>query len=523
MIRLLRYNFRALMYGNWWLIVFPVAASQLVVFWNLVTLRFEEWLPAHAVETVSPLLAAFLCAHVLSAEYRSGVGAILASKPVHIGKIVAVRMSVALGLVWALACLSLVAFYYGWQPYPMAPAAVAVVPSTLFAGLLALTFATMFRNPWAGFATAVLWWSMDRPPGPLINPFLSLRSYSASIVPDTVHQTAVFTQYAWQPKLVLLVLSVALYLQHRRLVFSLGSGHTTRLRRRAVVWTLLLPVLYALSGATIKVGYLYTHRGRLLPDDTAWIRTQLSSFGPIPVARLFGSPFSAYVGDIANTWRLAAGDEADVYGDTVRHRNEVAELVRRGASSVWGSNLAELHARLAGQTAQTPEDRIKLYRIVVDKYPRGPHASAAYVRIAREYADMKQYSEAMAACESALKAVYTPRTASDALRMLTMIRRDEGDLESAAVSARRWMRVADDRLRFKAGEVLFDILQKLGRNRQAAQAARATLAAIAAFEAAIHKPGEVRAAGRDAILERDAASLRPRLEAYLRDSARANH
>ena len=88
-MRLLRYNFRVLMFRNWWLLVFPIAASQLVVFWNLITLRFEESLPAYSMEMVSPLLAAFLCAHVLSAEYRSGVGAILASKPVDIGKVVA--------------------------------------------------------------------------------------------------------------------------------------------------------------------------------------------------------------------------------------------------------------------------------------------------------------------------------------------------------------------------------------------------------------------------------------------------
>ncbi len=515
MTRLLRYNFRVLMFGHWWLLVFPIAASQLMVFWNLVTLRFEEPLPSHSVETVPPLLAAFLCAHVLSAEYRSGVGAILASKPVDIGKVVAFRMAVVLVLVWALALLSLTAFYYGWEPYPIWPAWLACLPSTVFLGLLALAFATLFRNAWAGFGVAAIWWAMDRAPGVLINPFLSLRSVSASMVNETTHQMLVFTRYAWEPKFVLLALSVLLYLWHRRLIFTLGSRSASRLRRRGVVLALLVPVVYAGSGASFKVAYLYTHRGRLLPDDTAWIRTQLAPFGPVPVAWAFGPVFAAYVGEIPNTWRLQAGDEADVYGDTAKHRGDIARIVQRGTRSIWGSNVVELYARLESQKAPTPEQRISLLRLIVERYPNGPHAAGAYVRIARENVEAGRPDEARQSCEKALTVPHTSREASDALRILTSIYRAAGRTEEAIAAARRWFAVADARQKFKAGEVLFGLLDHSGRTEEARQAAAETLEAIRLFRRAVAASGQARTAGTDTPLLRDADALEGRLRAYL--------
>src|SRR5579862_1914211 len=126
---LIRYNFRVLMFHSWWLLVIPLAASQLSVFWTAVTQRFSAPLPASTVESVSPLLAAFLSAHLLAPEYRSGIGAVLASKPVHIGKVVLLRLAIVMALVWALGLLSLLAFYFGMQPYPLLMPAVACLVS----------------------------------------------------------------------------------------------------------------------------------------------------------------------------------------------------------------------------------------------------------------------------------------------------------------------------------------------------------------------------------------------------------
>ena len=515
MIRLLRYNFRVVMFRNWWLLVFPVAASQLVVFWNLITLRFSDNLPAHVVETTPPLLAAFLSAHLMTAEYKSGIGAILASKPVDISKVVLIRLVVVMALVWALAGLSLVAFYYGWEPYPMAPAAVACIPSTLFMGLLALTFATLFRNAWAGFAVAAAWWVMDLAPGVAMNPFLSLQTVSDSMVSEAVHRTTVFTRYPWHAKLLLLGMAAALYYYHRQLIFTLGSQASSRQRRRALAAAVAIPILYAVLGATLKVGYLYANRANLYPDDTAWIRQQLAPFGPLPVRWLFGPAFAAYVGEIPNTWRLAAGEDADVYGDTARHRREVATMLERRTRSIWASNIAELHTRLAGQQAQTPEARIALFRSALEACPDGPHASGILVRMAREYVDLGDLEAATEACESALKARPNQRVASEALRLLTQVRRQAGDLPGAAETAARWAAAADTRQRFRALATHYEILIEMGGLEEARRVAKATLQAIEDFRREVNAPDAVRTPGIDTPLLRDADAIAARLRAFL--------
>src|SRR2546421_286669 len=95
---LFRYNFRVLLFRNWWLLVFPIAASQFTVFWNIITHRTSSAVPAQTLEMVSSLLAAFLSAHLLSAEYQSRIGALLASKPLNIGRVVLMRLVVVIVL-----------------------------------------------------------------------------------------------------------------------------------------------------------------------------------------------------------------------------------------------------------------------------------------------------------------------------------------------------------------------------------------------------------------------------------------
>src|SRR5437667_12198224 len=135
---LIRYNLRVVVFNNWWLLVFPIAISQFTVFWSIITEKFAPALPAANAETVTPLLAAFLGAHVLSAQYPSRVGAILASQPLNIGKVVVLRLLAVLGLVWVLEALSLMAYYLGMGSYDIGLTFLASVPSTLFMAMLAI-------------------------------------------------------------------------------------------------------------------------------------------------------------------------------------------------------------------------------------------------------------------------------------------------------------------------------------------------------------------------------------------------
>src|SRR5579871_2621523 len=216
---LLRYNFRVLMFNNWWLLVFPLAISQLTVFWNVLTQRFTLELPAKSVEMITPLLAAFLGAHLLSAEYRSRIGAVLASRPVNIGRIVVLRLVVMLTLVWGLALLSLLAYSSWMEPFELTPAIQACIPSTLFLTMLALTFATLFRHSLAGFGVAALYWALDLPPGPPLHPYLSLRTLSSYDAVMSFPERQDFVHSWWIAKVILLVAALLLYLYHARLVF----------------------------------------------------------------------------------------------------------------------------------------------------------------------------------------------------------------------------------------------------------------------------------------------------------------
>jgi hypothetical protein len=181
---------------------------------------------------VPPLVAAFLCAHVLSAEYRSRIGAILASKPIDARKVIFWRLLAAFALVWTMAAISLIAFSFPLGPFPVGKAFLAAIPSSLFLGMLALTIATALRNPLAGFAGSALYWAMDLPPGPPLNPFMSLRSLTSSMLAADTFGEQPLSEPWIIGKVLLLIGTAFLYVLHARLIFSLGTSAAPRVARR---------------------------------------------------------------------------------------------------------------------------------------------------------------------------------------------------------------------------------------------------------------------------------------------------
>ena len=74
---LLRYNFGIVWGHTPWLLIIPVAASMLVLFWNMaMASMFTPSKVAQTTEGLAPILAAFLCAHLLGVEYRFRIGEI---------------------------------------------------------------------------------------------------------------------------------------------------------------------------------------------------------------------------------------------------------------------------------------------------------------------------------------------------------------------------------------------------------------------------------------------------------------
>lgn len=517
---LLRYNFRVLMFNNWWLLVIPLAASQLTVFWVAITQEYFVSLPASIVELVSPLLAAFLCAHLLSAEYRSSVGAILASKPVHIGRVVFMRLSIALGLVWALGALSLGAFYYAFKPFPILPPLLALMVSSLFLAMLALVFATLFRHPLTGFGVAALYWSLDLPPGPPINPFLSLRSLSTSFLTPGLPAPDRFQEFWWVAKVVLLIAAIAFYKFHGRLLFTLGSPMTNRRKRRALGWVGVVLFCYLAGGATIKVVYGYSQRGKLYPNDMAWFRRQMGPFGPLPVAILFGSNFQQYLGAIPNSWRIQQEGEADVMGETEQHKEGIRRILELAPNSMWAASAAELKARFLARGSRPVEERVGYYRFILDRYADSPYKTLAYQQIARIYAeaagnDATFEEKARAANEAILNGKLEGAVVADAYRFLAESDKRRGDKANSALNARKWIDTAPLHEKFMAGIFLTELLRESGKREEAKQAARDTMKAIGAFRQAVQdkqyfipEPVRVRA-------EREASGAEGRLRTYL--------
>ncbi|HLK61272.1 MAG TPA: hypothetical protein VKU00_32280 [Chthonomonadaceae bacterium] len=478
---LFRYNFRVLMFHNWLLLAFPVAVSQLTVFWFILTTSLlTPDLPARSVEMVTPLLAAFLGAHLLSAEYRSRIGAVLASRPVNIGRIVVMRLLVMLALVWVLALISLGAFYAGLKPYDLAPDILACIPSTLFLTMLALTFATLYRHPLVGFGVAALYWAMDLVPGAPLQPYLSLRSLSSYYASMNNPYHLTFLESWWIAKGILLAAALLLYMYHSRLVFTLGTPLTLRTRRRASLAVAGILAFYLISGAVLKVGYGYQHRGTLPNNDLIWFRYQFASYGPLPVAPLFGPAFTRYLGEINNPWRLTA-EEGDAMGDNVKHYQGLDEVVSRMPKSIWAASAAEARARLEGHRQKTTEETITYYQLIVDRYSQSPYLDYALRMIARTYADANRTADAQAGYENLLKRIPGTVYRSEALRFLTETELKAGHLPQAGQWAEQWAEVAPLYERFEAWVDLAQIRKAQGDVAGAKQAAQTVLTAVREF------------------------------------------
>jgi hypothetical protein len=507
---LIRYNFRVLMFHNWWLLVIPLAVSQLTVFWTASTQRFIAPLPATIVESVSPLLAAFLCAHLLAPEYRSGIGAVLASKPVHIGKVVLLRLTLVMALVWVLEFLSLAAFYFGLQPYPLLAPALAGMVSSLFLGLFALTFATMLRQPLAGFGIAALYWLLDLPPGPPINPYLSLKSLTSSFPPLIGLPKQPLTDSWWIAKVLLLIAAFALYFLHGKLLFTLGSPLTLRRRHRALGWAGGIVAFYMISGACVKVVYAYENQAHLFPSDVAWLRRQFAPFGPIPVAALFGPNFRRYLGDIPNSWRIQEdSSETDLLGETAQHQRDVQRLLKEAPNSIWAPGAADLMARFGIQREAVFENKIARYQVLLDRYPTSPYTPYAVYEIGHLYAEATPSDptcepKARAAYETLLSRYSTPEYNAEALGFLTQSDRRHHDYVQGERHAQQWIDSAPVYEKFMAWIAMAEIRHDEGKIDAARQAAHQALLAIGEYRRAAVAGTVPLTATRKARVEADA-------------------
>jgi hypothetical protein len=362
--RLWRYNYAILLGTGYWVLVVPIAASQVVTLWMMaMAVAFGQVPATHIAELMTPILGAFLVAHSMAPEYRSGIGTVLACKPVSLHRVVTIRVGLAMLAAVCLTFITLFLCSVGVKPIRIGPPLAASLPSLWFLSLLALTFATVFRNSLAGFAVAAGIWSLDVAIGYAIHPLLSLQGYFALLDTDPLAEM-------WLAgKVTLLVAGAVLLWVHGRLLHRVSRPPERGDILKIVATVGVVMVAYCVTGAATTVSYAYAHRGKLRQPDAVWLRRQLSVYGPVPVASFFGPAFAAYVYD------PAAGGKSPA---EVRLAH-LQQALARWPGSIWADGIA--YALASEQEIVDPSAAARAYLTVADRYGGSPFAPKALGRI----------------------------------------------------------------------------------------------------------------------------------------------
>lgn len=362
-----RYNYKILLGTGFWILVLPIAASQVITIWSMAMGAFTPESAARIAEMMAPILGAFLAAHCLAPEYRSGTGTVLASKPVSLHRVVTFRVALAMLAALLLTCVTLGLCSLAVAPIPLLMPIAASLPSLWFLSMLALAFASLFRSAPAGFAVAAGVWAMDFSLGYGAHPFLSLQGYRAVLERDPMAMVWLYG------KGVLLLAGFCLLLWHGRLLPALARKADRAASTQIAAIVAALVVFYCVSGAAAVVTYAYMNRGNMLQRDAVWLRRQLKNYGPIPVASFFGPTFSALVAE-------PPARDAQTNPTEVRV-GQLRRALSRGPQSLWAPSVAmEIGAE---QEWTAPAKAVEAYTDVADRYPSSPYAPKALAAVIR--------------------------------------------------------------------------------------------------------------------------------------------
>lgn len=369
-----RYNYKILMGAGYWILVMPIAASQIVTLWMMALAHdFNQNVGTSIAELMAPILGAFLAAHTLAPEYRSGIGSVLACKPVSLWRVVTIRAGLALAAALLLTFITLFACSIGLQPIDIGTPLLVSLPSLWFLSMLALTLATFFRSALAGFAGTAAIWALNVTLGYAAHPLLALQGYSASLDGQALARL-------WMPgKIALLVAGTLFLVWNARLVPRLGRAADRADLTRIAGSVAVLVLVYILTGAATTVGYAYVNRGRLNQRDVLWLRLQMRGYGPLPIAAVFGPAFTAYLAEPPPAREGGSEKEARM--------RLLQQALERWPRSMWADGIA---IDLAfEQDGIDPRKAVPLYFAVADRYATSPFAPRALAAIfAREKGDI---------------------------------------------------------------------------------------------------------------------------------------
>ncbi len=449
------YNVRILVGNTYWLIATPIAATQLVLFWNMATATlFSPTRAAQTIELLAPILGAFLCAHALAPE-QDGVGELVFVRPISIEKVLLLRLAVIFAFVLVVLIPAFVIYQVGIDDFPLALTVAAAAPSVLFLSLLAMALASATRHPLIGFGGAGIFWVLDVAVGSYFNPLVCLHGFAGNLAGRPMAEQ-------WMiGKLVLLVLAVLLYLWNRSL---LGRPAAPRrwvgvVRRGLLICLLLLS--YVATGAAYKVAYGIRHERDSGYRTRLWYQQQFRGYGPLPVAWMFGPAFPLYVqAELGRGLPVGGTGSGSLWTRLDATRMEL--LLERYPDSIWADNAQfELatywRRRRAVQTwevvsyragagrpvrtrmAENVERGADEFQRLVDRYPDSPFAPLALSERAHIGLSLLDFGMAIAAYErlvteySRVPEAYRAGTALSA--MYSREQRYEEALRAADVAA----------------------------------------------------------------------------------------
>jgi len=436
-LRTLRYHYAIWMSSGYWLLVLPVASSMLVTLWMMALATTYNEANAYRIgELMMPVLGAFLAAHAMAPEYRSGIGAVLASKPVSLHRVVALRVVLALALAALLTAMTLVLCGTLVAPAPVGLPLLAALPSLLALASLALLFATLTRNALAGFAVAGVVWALDVALGYSVHPLLSLQAASALAARENLGHL-----WPWNKAALLLVALILLAAHDRQLRRIQQLPERRDLIRYAVVAGVGL-LLYCVSGAILKVGYGWFHKGHLLPSDAIWHRHQLAIYQPLPVAWLFGPAYATLTRPPLSDRERE--ESAERNGTANPRIAELQAAVERWPRSIWADCLA--YELAAEQLRSGDPGALASYQRVVERFPTSPLAPRALRTIIADAVLGAPPEVREAAARLALARYPHDDVAEDAALLLVPSLEGRGAAAEAAEIARR---VADTAPEFR--------------------------------------------------------------------------
>jgi tetratricopeptide (TPR) repeat protein len=445
------YNVRILIGNTYWLIVTPIAATQLVLFWNMATATlFSPTRAAQTIELLCPILCAFLCAHALAPE-QDGVGELVFVRPLSLEKILLLRLVVIFAFVFVVVSPAFIIYKVGIADFPLGLTILAALPSMLLMSALAMGLASATRRPIVGLAGAGAFWVLDLTKGRYFNPLVSLHGFADSLAGQPMAEQWV------AGKLVLIGLAALVYVLLRR-----GLGRPASPRRwmslvRGAALVVAILVVYVASGAVYKVAYGIGHERELANRARLWYQLQFRGYGPLPVAWMFGPAFPLYVqAELGSDLPVGGGTTGTLW--TPVDISQMEMLLERYPKSIWADNaqfeVATYKRRRTGgrpwlvigceadgrQPRRTwvREDvagALEEYQRLVDDYPESPFAPLALSQRALIGLSLLDFELPRSSYERMLRDYPEDAEAYDAGMSLSALYQREGEWEKALQAA----------------------------------------------------------------------------------------